>query len=131
MPSKQKRLCNELGCKNIATRGSKCDIHYQEPVRDYKQEKAAKPRHDSWYSDPRWRRIRAVHLKREPLCADCMARGTLTPASIVDHIIPHLGNWQTFTDHNNLQSLCKRCHDQKTAREDGGFGNRRGGSKTF
>jgi len=28
-----------------------------------------------------------------------------------------------FYDQNNLQSLCKSCHDSKTATFDGGFGN--------
>lgn len=30
-----------------------------------------------------------------------------------------------FWDQNNWQALCKPHHDAKTAREDGGFGNRR------
>jgi 5-methylcytosine-specific restriction protein A len=28
-----------------------------------------------------------------------------------------------FWDKRNHQALCKRCHDEKTASEDGGFGN--------
>ena len=128
MPSKQKKLCNESGCRNIVTRGSKCAEHYKEPVRDYKAEKAAKPLHNKWYSDPQWRRIRAIQLKLKPLCADCLARDILRPACIVDHIDPHKGDWSKFTDPDNLQSLCKKCHDRKTAKEDGGFGNRRGRS---
>ncbi|WP_304879789.1 HNH endonuclease [uncultured Parasutterella sp.] len=28
-----------------------------------------------------------------------------------------------FWDESNWQALCKRCHDRKTAAEDGGFGN--------
>ncbi|NMA84113.1 MAG: HNH endonuclease [Epulopiscium sp.] len=36
----------------------------------------------------------------------------------VDHIKPHKGNEDLFYDINNLQSLCKSCHDRKTAKED-------------
>jgi prophage lambdaSa04, HNH endonuclease family protein len=28
-----------------------------------------------------------------------------------------------FWDKTNWQAMSKRCHDRKTAREDGGFGN--------
>ena len=42
---------------------------------------------------------------------------------MVDHIIPHKGDEALFWDEDNLQSLCTPCHNQKTAREDGGFGN--------
>ena len=36
---------------------------------------------------------------------------------IRDSIKPHRGSWPLFIDPANHQSLCKRCHDQKTARE--------------
>lgn len=45
-------------------------------------------------------------------------------ASVVDHIIPHKGNDDLFWDMSNHQALCKKCHDIKTATEDGGFGNK-------
>lgn len=40
---------------------------------------------------------------------------------ICDHIKPHKGDMDLFHDANNLQTLCKRCHDIKTAMEDGGL----------
>lgn len=43
-------------------------------------------------------------------------------ATVVDHIIPHKGDYERFWDRSGWQSLCKRCHDQKTVHEDGGFG---------
>lgn len=46
-------------------------------------------------------------------------------ATIVDHIIPHKGNMELFWDRDNWQAMSKECHDKKTAREDGGFGNSR------
>ena len=71
----------------------------------------------------RWRRARAVFLAAHPLCALCQRDGCVMPATVVDHVIPHQGNQALFWDESNWQALCKRCHDAKTAREDGGFGN--------
>lgn len=48
---------------------------------------------------------------------ECERRGHITPATVVDHIIPHEGNLELFWDENNIQSLCKSCHDRKTAGE--------------
>lgn len=58
---------------------------------------------------------------------------------MVDHIKPHRlsealkdgaldairAAQSLFWDQDNWQALCKPHHDAKTAREDGGFGNRR------
>ena len=66
---------------------------------------------------PRWRRARAAYLARHPLCAACRAHGSLVPATIVDHVVPHRGDQKLFWDERNWQGLCKLCHDAKTARE--------------
>jgi 5-methylcytosine-specific restriction protein A len=44
------------------------------------------------------------------------------PATVVDHIKPHRGNQESFWDSDNWRAMCKRCHDIKTVKEDGGFG---------
>ena len=66
---------------------------------------------------PRWRRARAAYLARHPLCVSCGAAGRLEPATVVDHIVPHKGDSVLFWDRANWQSMCKSCHDAKTARE--------------
>lgn len=82
--------------------------------------------------DYRWSAARRRFLLRpeNALCRLCQAAGRMTESTIVDHIRPHRGDKALFWDVRNWQPLCKRCHDQKTAREDGGFGNARrsGGS---
>jgi 5-methylcytosine-specific restriction protein A len=50
-----------------------------------------------------------LQLCREPLCRMCRPR--LTPATVADHEAPHRGDAVLFWDPDNLQSLCKRCHD--------------------
>ena len=64
--------------------------------------------------DARWRRARKAFLQRHPLCAECMKEGKLTPATVVDHIVPHRGDPRLFWDEKNWQPLCKECHDRKT-----------------
>jgi len=44
----------------------------------------------------------------------CLAMNRQTPATVADHIIPHTGDSNLFWDVDNLQSLCDRCHNQKT-----------------
>jgi 5-methylcytosine-specific restriction protein A len=38
---------------------------------------------------------------------------------VVDHIVPHRGDERLAFDRDNLQGLCKSCHDRKTATENG------------
>jgi 5-methylcytosine-specific restriction protein A len=64
----------------------------------------------------RWQRERAAYLARNPLCVTCLAAGLTVLASVVDHHVPHRGDMRLFWDVTNWQSLCKRCHDRKTAR---------------
>jgi 5-methylcytosine-specific restriction protein A len=65
----------------------------------------------------RWRRARQAFLKRNPLCVACRAEGQLEAATVVDHVVPHRGDTRLFWDRANWQSMCKSCHDAKTARE--------------
>ena len=64
--------------------------------------------------DGRWRKARSAFLQRNPLCVECMRKGVLTPATVVDHIIPHRGDKELFWNEENWQPLCKSCHDRKT-----------------
>ena len=76
------------------------------------------------YGTRAWRDdLRPGQLLREPFCRECAAKGVRTRATVVDHVVPHRGRWELFSDAGNLQSLCKSCHDAKTMREmQGSFG---------
>ena len=63
------------------------------------------------YSTKAWHSLRAAQLREQPLCKYCMDTGKVQAANIVDHIQPHRGDEGLFYDPNNLQSLCKTCHD--------------------
>jgi 5-methylcytosine-specific restriction enzyme A len=64
--------------------------------------------------DARWRKARKAFLQEHPLCVECLKAGKLTPATVVDHIIPHRGNQELFWNADNWQPLCKECHGKKT-----------------
>jgi 5-methylcytosine-specific restriction protein A len=72
-----------------------------------------------YHSGP-WRVLRRAFLAEFPRCSSV---GCTRPSEVVDHIQPHHGNHTLFFSRSNLQPLCKRCHDSKTVRRDGGFGN--------
>lgn len=71
--------------------------------------RVAKSKYANWYSDRRWRKIRAIHLAKEPLCRFCQKEGRLTPADVVDHVIPHKGDRHIFW-YGERMSLCHSCH---------------------
>tara|TARA_R110002051_G_scaffold103380_1_gene175161 strand:+ start:500 stop:865 length:366 start_codon:yes stop_codon:yes gene_type:complete len=75
--------------------------------------------------DYRWQKARVAWLTEHPICVECKKQGRVTPASVVDHKVPHrLGKAlesgckeliaaarKLFWDRKNWQSLCKHCHD--------------------
>lgn len=104
MPRKPKRPCRHPGCPNLSD-GVYCEVHRKL----YARENASERGYDS-----KWRSARALFLKKNPLCAKCREKGKLTPATVVDHIIPHRGDPLLFWNKQNWQPLCKDCHDRKT-----------------
>jgi 5-methylcytosine-specific restriction protein A len=69
----------------------------------------------------RWEKARKTYLTRNPLCIMCQREGRVTPATVVDHIIPHKGDAALFWDtENNWQPLCKPHHDRDKQREERG-----------
>ena len=78
----------------------------------------------------KWRKARLGHLKKNPLCVECLKLGRVTAATVVDHKVPHKGDMKLFWDKTNWQSMCENCHNIKTAKEDGGFGNEQTSKRT-
>jgi 5-methylcytosine-specific restriction enzyme A len=75
----------------------------------------------------RWQKASTAFLLAHPLCVDPFKDHGNAPraAEVTDHIVPHKGDMHLFWNPKNWQPLCKECHDKKTAKEDGGFGNQR------
>lgn len=121
MPNKPARPCRYPGCPGLTRHKSGyCEKHLKQTRRQSDKERGSAAARGY---DRRWQWYARRFLAENPLCAECQSQGRITAAKIVDHIIPHRGDLTLFWDTTNHQSLCKECHDRKTAREDGGFGN--------
>lgn len=105
-------MCSRPGCPNLVDAG-RCADH--ERTDDARRGSSRARGYNS-----RWERTRAKHLTNSPLCTECGVIG-----SVVDHIdgLGPLG--PRGHDHDNLRTLCKPCHDRRTARDQPGGWNRR------
>ena len=112
MAQKPLRPCRRPGCPEL-TRDGWCPKH--RPKQASRRESA--PWH-GWYSLPVWTQdLRPSQLLAEPFCRECARRGLRTPATDVDHVWDHKGDWELFTDRKGLQSLCHAGHSRKTMRD--------------
>jgi len=76
--------------------------------------------HAKIYGRAIWQKLRAEQLRQEPLCRYCKQMGRVVAADTVDHITPHRGDEALAFDPDNLQSLCKPCHDVHADAKDRG-----------
>ncbi len=65
-----------------------------------------------------WRKVRALVLADEPLCRMCDQQGRVTLATIVDHKIRIKERPDLRLARENLQPLCKSCHDSAAQSRD-------------
>lgn len=130
-------LCAYPGCHAPVPRGERyCDRHAKAGAkRDAEIQAKAKAARDARRRQVRgtttqrgyggrWQTLRKRFILQHPYCQECLKQGKLTEATDVDHIVPHRGCARLLFDEANLQALCHECHSRKTAKEDGGFGNR-------
>lgn len=119
LPFASKRPCTFPGCSELTDSG-RCKRH---AIAVRRESDARRPTAAERGYDSHWAKARKHYLAAHPLCVMCEQRGRLTPATVVDHIIAHKGDKSRFWDSDNWRSLCAPCHNARTAREDGGFGN--------
>lgn len=105
MPRRPPRACTTPGCRNYAASGrATCDTHTP-AKRPWPERGTSTERGYGW----RWQQIRAMILRRDPVCTICQAR----PAVEVDHIVAKaFGGGDEDT---NLRGVCRGCHKAKTA----------------
>ena len=65
----------------------------------------------------RLQRIRKQVFGEQPICVACKAKGRVTVATQVDHIVALVNGGED--DHDNRQALCASCHQVKTAQDCG------------
>ena len=120
MPKKSKRPCSYPNCPELIESGQiYCEQHKKKYDKHYDNKRGTAT--ERGYNS-RWRKAREMFLAEHPLCEECSKIGIVREAKVVDHVIAHKGNYKLFWNKNNWQSLCKECHDRKTAKEDGRFG---------
>ena len=103
MPMRAPTPCAHTGC-GAASRERYCPAHRRDAGAE--RPSAAKRGYGR-----RWQRLRAMKLRRDPICECGQA------ATEVDHKTPLSARGTNAWD--NLQSLCKPCHSRKTAIEQG------------
>lgn len=119
MPTRAKKPCGRPGCPSLTDKRY-CDEHQSAAQAGYGRQSAAKRGYDR-----KWRAIRAMFLRRYPLCADPFGDhekdGRVIPALDVHHIRAiRDGGTHKF---DNLQALCHSCHSRVTASEGKGGSN--------
>jgi len=118
MPRAPLKACAEVGCSAKVARGY-CEDHQRKTV------PRNQVRKNPWrfMYNRRWEKARRLYLIEHPTCVECAKHNRITPATEVDHIVPHKGDPVIFWNTDNWQALCKPCHSRKTASDDGGFRN--------
>lgn len=131
MPSRPKKPCSVPGCPNL-TQGRYCHAHQQKEQQSkaernrYYDEHIRDQKAREFYHSKEWKRVRRVALIRDKhLCQHCLAKKRITPADVVDHVVPVRVDWNKRLSLNNLQSLCNSCHNKKTAEDKKKYGEGR------
>jgi 5-methylcytosine-specific restriction protein A len=69
-----------------------------------------------WYKTARWRALRLAVFVRDGFKCQWRGCGRVqgdVSQLVADHVVRHRGDERLFWDMNNLQTLCKTCHDSK------------------
>jgi 5-methylcytosine-specific restriction endonuclease McrA len=75
----------------------------------------------AWYKTARWKRLRLLIFARDLYQCQREGCGRIefdTSLLVADHKRRHLGNATLFWDEDNLQTLCKPCHDGPKQRQE-------------
>ena len=121
MPFKPKKPCKYPGCKNL-TENRFCTEHSRLMMKEYNEHYRNRQTQEIYASDE-WTRVREEHMVNYPFCQVCKRYGRLVKATEVHHIIPLADGGSNR--HNNLLSLCHRCHMKLHAERGELFGRRK------
>ena len=116
MPVAAARPCRHPGCGTLVRDGSGyCQAHQADRKLGTFADPRRGSRHQRGYGS-QWDKERKRILDRDAgLCQPCLKAGQVRIAGQVDHIVPKSEGGSDEDD--NLQSICKACHQAKTATE--------------
>lgn len=66
----------------------------------------------AWYNLARWQRLRVRVFVRDSYTCQMNGCGQVVARPIADHIKRHSGDPALFWAEDNVQTLCKPCHDR-------------------
>lgn len=95
-----KYMCDE--CKKLSSK-----FHNKQYDKFSRDKVSAK-----FYASSEWKKARAKIKREEPFCRVCGKK-----ADVVDHIIPIKAGGKKLS-RENLQSLCHKCHNEKTLNDE-------------
>ncbi len=116
MPRLPPHPCAEPGCPALVDGQPRCEAHKAESWKRYDESRGSR---DARGYGSRWRKVREIVLNAEPLCRLCAKAGIVTAATLVDHIVPKAREAEDYRL-ENLQPLCRACHNRKTREESAG-----------
>lgn len=100
------RKCAFPGCPNLVTGARYCITHDAMVKKSY--DESREDARDRGYTT-RWEKVRAMKLKRNPICERCEKEGRVTPAAMVHHIDGDSKHHAM----DNLMSMCWPCHGKQ------------------
>jgi 5-methylcytosine-specific restriction endonuclease McrA len=92
------------------------DYKHTRIVKKKSSKSYSKPEYAKLYNSRRWRNLRNMYYKYNPLCVECKRNNIVKEGKVIDHLIP-VSEGGAFYDWKNLNTLCTSCHAKKTARE--------------
>ncbi len=116
MPDRPQHPCAHQGCNTLVRGASKCEVHR----RKADQERGTSTERGYDY---KWMQKRKDYLAKHPWCSDPFGdhAGQKVRATHVDHVLPKSEGGKD--EESNYDGKCDHCHNKKTAKCDGGFGN--------
>ena len=110
MPSIKRKICSIHGIYTT----KECESCKKEKAKSY-NDTARDKESAKIYNSTRWRKIRKYILKRDGgICQIC---GRSEKSMIVDHIQELKDRPDLAWSYSNLTTLCRSCHNIKTAKE--------------
>jgi len=122
MPRKPLHPCPGRGtryhrCPNLVRSGlcPECQSLEDAARKAYDRQRDQTQEWRKWIHSVRWRKATKIFKNRPEnvLCAECLSQGRHTPTYLVDHIIPHNGDYYLFWEESNWKGLCNPCHEAK------------------
>lgn len=114
MPPRLPKCCRKQGCGKATTeQHGYCVAHASlASWGRHQQQRGKNP-----YNNARWRNLRKQVIKRDHgMCQACLRKDLIRVGTDCDHIKP-VSKGGDMWDINNIELLCRQCHQEKTGRE--------------